>query len=143
MECSPKHEATPEAHKMVLRIKGRVVPGLGEGGFYVEKYAEEFEKALGFKPFPGTLNIEITNSALPLHECKGVEVKPPAPGYGSVVAYEACLNSVKVYIIKPLMTKHSSQVIEVISPIKLREVLGLKNGDVVEIRIFCEKYQAI
>ncbi|QOR94357.1 CTP-dependent riboflavin kinase [Thermosphaera chiliense] len=143
MECSPDHKYTSHPGTRVLRIEGRVVQGLGEGGFYVEKYVEEFEKTLGFKPFPGTLNIEVLNGDPALHECRGVEVKPPSPGYGPVIAYPACLNSEKVFVIKPLMTKHSSRVIEAISPFNLRKVLGLKNGDIVEVTIFCGEDQAI
>jgi riboflavin kinase len=139
MECSSKDETAFQPGIRVLRIRGRVSQGLGEGGFYVEKYAEEFGRTLGFKPFPGTLNIEILNGVLSLHECKGIEIKPPSPSYGLVLAYPACLNGEKVFIIKPLLTRHSSQIIEIISSFKLREVLGLKNGDVVEVRVFCRE----
>ena len=39
-------------------IKGKIQSGIGEGGYYVSKYQEQFQKQLGFKAFPGTLNVK-------------------------------------------------------------------------------------
>lgn len=38
---------------------GEVVSGLGEGAYYVRQYEPLIEEYLGFKPFPGTLNVKI------------------------------------------------------------------------------------
>ncbi|MEA2071078.1 MAG: DUF120 domain-containing protein, partial [Asgard group archaeon] len=42
---------------------GEVESGLGEGAWYIsqEEYTEQFQEILGFKPFPGTLNLRIYN----------------------------------------------------------------------------------
>jgi len=42
-------------------FKGKVTSGLGEGKYYTEqkKYTKQFQEQLGFKPYPGTLNVEI------------------------------------------------------------------------------------
>lgn len=41
-------------------IVGEVVSGLGEGAYYVRQYEPPLiEEYLGFKPFPGTLNVKI------------------------------------------------------------------------------------
>lgn len=125
-------------YSKVIKVRGRVTRGLGEGGFYVAKYMGEFEKALGFKPFQGTLNIELVNPVEDLSECRGVFIRPPTPDYAPVLAYKALVNNeVEVFIVKPFKTRHGSRIIEIISKHKLRDVLGLKDGDIIEVSILC------
>ncbi|MBN2066553.1 MAG: DUF120 domain-containing protein, partial [Candidatus Thermoplasmatota archaeon] len=44
-----------------IQFKGHLVSGMGEGRYYTEQqgYVEQFQNKLGFKPHPGTLNVEI------------------------------------------------------------------------------------
>lgn len=119
-----------------LRARGRVVRGLGEGGHYVIIYSSSFRRALGYAPFPGTLNISLP-APLDLSMCRGVLVEPPADGYREVYAYSARIKGISVHVIRPLANKHSNNVLEVISPFNIREKLGLRDGDDVEIEIEC------
>jgi len=45
-----------------VELQGFVFTGLGEGAYYLQipYYARKFEEKLGFKPYPGTLNIRLT-----------------------------------------------------------------------------------
>ena len=48
-------------HEIPSQIKGQLAKGLGEGGYYIslEGYMRQFEVALGWRPFSGTLNIRL------------------------------------------------------------------------------------
>jgi riboflavin kinase len=47
--------------KEVMSFVGKVFQGLGEGAYYIglEGYKTQFAKALGFDPYPGTLNLKL------------------------------------------------------------------------------------
>jgi len=120
----------------LLKYIGRVVSGLGEGAKYVVLYRDQFRKFLGIDPYPGTLNIELIGDKpvnLPLE--KAVVIPPPRMGYGEVYAFRALLMGLEVYVVKPAITRHSSHVVEVVSPYFLRSRLGLRDGSIVELYI--------
>ena len=50
----------------IIELAGNVFSGFGEGGYYVsrEGYRDQFERKLGFKPYPGTLNLQLTSSEI-------------------------------------------------------------------------------
>ncbi|MEM0004438.1 MAG: DUF120 domain-containing protein [Desulfurococcaceae archaeon] len=121
---------------MTLNIRGVIVSGTREASRYVEEYGLEFEKLLGVKPYPGTLNIKLDKC---LEEIIGgfkpLIIPPPKPGLGVVYAYRGFLRGIRVLVVKPALTRHDCRVLEVVSGVKLREVLGLSDGDVVEIEL--------
>ena len=43
------------------RIRGRVVSGLGNFGFWIERLNSFYERKTGMRLYPGTLNIELPN----------------------------------------------------------------------------------
>lgn len=47
----------------VITLEGRVVSGMGEGAYYMslEGYRKQFREKLGYEPFPGTLNIKLSD----------------------------------------------------------------------------------
>jgi len=117
-----------------IRLRGRVVSGLGEGAKYVLLYREAFIRYLGINPYPGTLNIDVGHDASEaLAKAKSIAIPPPSPGYGEVHAYRAFFNGLQVYVIKPVITRHSRNIIEVVSSLNLRRKLGLRDGSLVEV----------
>ncbi len=38
-------------------LEGEVITGIGEGAYYIKEYENRIKETLGFKPFPGTLNV--------------------------------------------------------------------------------------
>ncbi len=120
-------------------VRGRVFSGVGEGGFYVSIYSKQFRRSLGFTPYPGTLNVRLDHP-LDLSPCKSIRVEPPEiPGarLGGVLALPARLNGVDVYIVRPEITVYKGDVVEFIAPKYLRGLLGLRDGDEVEIEVEC------
>ena len=51
-------------------LSGTVVSGIGEGKYYMslEPYKEQFRTHLGFEPYPGTLNIRLPSSSIPVRK---------------------------------------------------------------------------
>jgi len=134
-----------QAYKSFV-IKGYVFTGLGEGRYYttIPHYERQFVKKLGFKPYPGTLNLrledmsELEKSKM-LKAMPGIKIEGFTNGrrtYGSATCYRAIINGkVEGAVIKCERTHYSDDVIEIISPVCLRKRLGLKDGDEVEIKI--------
>lgn len=130
-----------------LVFKGVVVSGLGEGRYYTVQngYVDQFQKRLGFRPFPGTLNVEIKyvekNKLRILKNYNAIfidEFRTDDRTFGGVKCYYAEINGAEGAIVLPLRS-HYSNVLEFISGFNLRERLGLKDGDEVKIVIFVDE----
>ena len=133
------------SNKVVFR--GKVVSGMGEGKYYTEQkgYVDQFNKKLGFIPYPGTLNVEIEyierNKLRLLRSYGGIaieEFETKNRTFGSVLCFNAKVNNREGAIVLPKRS-HYSNVLEFISPHYLREQLNLKDSDEVEIIIYLEK----
>jgi riboflavin kinase len=110
-------------------------------------YAKEFRKALGFTPYPGTLNLLIKDSALVdkykrcIKKAHPIVIEPPRiPGakLGKVFVYPATLSGLEVFVVRPAITVYKFNVIEVIAEKRLRDLLGLEDGDEVVVEVCCE-----
>ncbi|WP_143701321.1 DUF120 domain-containing protein [Vulcanisaeta thermophila] len=130
--------------KLTIRLVGRVTSGLGEGSFYMslEGYVKQFIEKLGFKPYPGTLNValkpEYIKYRLYLDLLPGIYIQGFSNGsrtYGGVKCFRATINGLPGAVLVIERTHHSPNIIEVISQYKLRDALNLKDGDEVEILV--------
>ena len=127
-------------HGLVLR--GHVVSGLGEGRYYLsqQEYAEQIERLLGFRPYPGTLNIKLRPGSPRLPPGTGRLIngfEKEGRAFGDVYCFPASIDNMECAVIIPRRTHHSD-VVEVIAEKRLRDLLGLKDGDALEIEVFLE-----
>lgn len=126
-----------------MRIRGKVVAGLGEGRYYLgrEGYRKAFNSLLGFDPYPGTLNIEVE----PIDREKIGEVKDldglmihafSAEGrtFGAVKCFRADIGGLEAAAIFPVRSHHTN-VLELVAPRNLREALSLRDGAEVAVTI--------
>jgi riboflavin kinase len=148
-----------------ILFKGKIVSGMGEGSYYMSKkgYREQFSEKLGYEPFPGTLNVkleeqiykdlkrEITNyPSIYIHGFKDINRT-----FGWVKCYPAILipkndennktlksnkkNIENMEIDSSILllerTHHDNSLIEVISPVCIKDTANLKNGDTVTIEL--------
>ncbi|MEB3757312.1 MAG: CTP-dependent riboflavin kinase, partial [Desulfurococcales archaeon] len=98
--------------KTEVTVRGRVFSGLGEGEFYVNLYARNFRRALGFTPYPGTLNVRVAPEHVEtlnkrLKEATPIIVSPPpiqGLKLGKVYLFKAFLFDITVYIVRPEYT---------------------------------------
>ncbi len=126
-------------------IEGEVMSGVGEGKYYVslEGYKRQFIEKLGFEPFPGTLNLRIPKEQMYfrrlLDEEEGILIKgfrTEDRTFGDVKAFKCKIDGIEGAAIIPQRTHYSSDVLEIIAPVCLREKLNLEDGDKVVVEVF-------
>ena len=122
-----------------MKINGEVTTGLGKAAYFLsqEFYTKKFNENLGFIPYPGTLNIVVSDDYLDkISEIKNScqNLIKPDEGFGAVKYIEAKLNDeVNGAIVFPAKTTHEENYLEFISENRLRDQLGLKDGDIVSL----------
>ena len=122
-----------------MKIDGEVITGLGKAAYFLsqEFYTREFKKNLGFVPFPGTLNVVVSEDYLDeISEIKNncQNLIKPDEGFGAVKYIEAKLNDkVNGAIVFPAKTAHEENYLEFIAEKKLRDELNLRDGDLVSL----------
>jgi len=104
----------------------------------MKEYQEKIKDKTGFKPFPGTLNLKADKEQVKKLEKKtkkkrinSFQVKDKK--YSGLTLYPVKINGLKAYYIDIDITDYGKDVIELIAPEKLREKLGLEDGDQVEV----------
>ncbi len=126
-----------------LLLRGLVVSGLGEGRYYLSKpgYVSQFRGRLGYTPFPGTLNVRLRREDIPRvdefrltrgERIEGFEAE--GRSFGGAQCYPARVRTVPCHLVIPDRT-HYTDVLEFIAPVSLRDTLGLKDQDEVEIHL--------
>ncbi|MEM0129253.1 MAG: DUF120 domain-containing protein [Thermoplasmata archaeon] len=126
-----------------LHLAGTVVSGLGEGRYYLSQpgYAEQFPSRLGYRPYPGTLNVRLEGERLRLAQAvrhwAGIRIEGfQANGrtFGGATCIRAEVGGTPGHLIRPDRTHHSD-VLEFVAPVCLREALGLRDGSTVDLRL--------
>ena len=121
---------------MASIFKGRIISGVKEGAYFISMYAGKLEQAVGFRPFPGTLNIELNTT--PRYPTRSHFVPSFTRGgkeFGSVFCYPVIMLDHECIAIVPDRSRLPKNVIEIISPLCLRRKFNLKDGDYVEIEL--------
>jgi riboflavin kinase len=132
-----------------IELDGFVTSGMGEGRHYISLpgYMEQFIDKLGYEPFAGTLNVELTAESVRARA--GVAALEPIQiegwedderTYGPAYCYSAAVTSgdsiyEPAHVIAPERTHHDEDQLEVIAPDKLRDELGLDDGDEVTVDV--------
>ncbi|HIE33719.1 MAG TPA: DUF120 domain-containing protein [Candidatus Altiarchaeales archaeon] len=121
-------------------IEGRVTRGIGEGAYYVREYMQKFMDKLGIIPFPGTLNIKVSNIPDIERYCTGkIEgFEKEGRSFGNIKFVPVMLRvnekTEDCFLIIPERT-HYKDGIEIISEFNLRDKFGLRDGDSVSVEI--------
>lgn len=130
----------------VITFEGHVVSGMGEGAYYMslEGYRKQFREKLGYEPFPGTLNIKLSDP-ISMHSRRDLITHPSIfiegfsdklRTYGWVRCYPAEINDGLVENAALLIlerTHYDDSTIEIIAPISIKEYANIKNGDRISI----------
>ena len=126
-------------HHKEKAISGKLQSGLGEGAFYVNKkpYQEQFMKKLGYRAYPGTLNLHVgVQEHVKLADREPILIdgfSTKERTYGGLKCYRAKIQDQQVAISVPDRTIHGEEILEVIAPVFLREKLQLQDGNVVKV----------
>lgn len=108
-------------------MHGRLVSGEGAGATFVEAAQDALAGMVGFRPFPGTVNLEgvADVDALPHRtinddfgdpHCEGVRLRPCAIG------------GVRSSVIRPLVPGYPPDKLELLAPVRIRGLFGFDDG---------------
>jgi riboflavin kinase, archaea type len=118
-------------------LRGRVVTGVGNFAFWIEKLQEHYREKTGMRLFPGTLNIQLDE---PFELPRG-RARLEAGEYGGTVSVSIvpCKVFGRAAVIlrtdKADGEPESRKIIEVACEVKLRERHQLRDGDLVEVEV--------
>ncbi len=128
---------------MEITVQGTISSGFGEAKYFTQLdwVVEEFSNKLGFLPYPGTLNVDITEN-----EWKGlvrwfgrncgVTIAPMDKACCSAVCFRAQINdSIGGAVIMPEITRHPAGKLETVAPVNIKDTLKLADGDVVTLTL--------
>ncbi|WP_302081804.1 CTP-dependent riboflavin kinase [Salinibaculum rarum] len=131
-----------------VSLTGDVTSGMGEGRHYItlSGYMEQFRDLLGYEPFAGTFNIDLTEESIRRRAHLGAIDPVVIEGweddertYGPAYCYPATVVADERYepahVIAPERTHHGDDHLEVIAPDRLRDTLGLDDGDEVTVDV--------
>ena len=124
-------------------IVGKIVAGVKQGTFFtqLEWFQEQCGDKLGFKPYPGTLNLEISGEYLPIIESldrkEGIELISPDPKFCNAKAFSVSLGEISGAIIIPdeKVRIHAKNIIEIVAPLKIKSSLQVGDGDLISVAI--------
>lgn len=125
----------------ILSIKGKVTHGRGEGGKFIELpwVKKQITEKLGFIPFVGTLNIELTKKSLKvknlLEKAEVTEILPLEGFYRGKCFKAYFMDNLKCAIIIPEVRNYPKDVLEIVAPVSLKEHFKLRDGDIVKVKV--------
>jgi len=124
-------------------IRGRVASGKGEATTLASLDwvgCQALEK-LGFQPYPGTLNLELSQEDRMLlrdglSRAQAITLEPPIEGFARGICYKIMImHRLEGAIVFPQVPGRRDDVVEIIAPYPLRDVLHVKDGDEVVLEI--------
>ena len=133
---------------LVVELRGTVTSGMGEGRHYItlSGYMEQFREKLGYEPYPGTLNVDLTEESIRsrarLDAIEPITIEgweSEDRTYGPAYCYPAAIETdgtryEDLHVITPERTHHGDDHLELIAPDELREALDLT--DETEVTVF-------
>jgi riboflavin kinase len=132
-----------EGGEEVLVFEGAVFSGMSQGSYYVSQpfYREQLREKLGFDPFLGTLNLRLREGYLEqrraLDGWSSIQIegfRSEDRAFGGGRCYPLLVNDeVEGALVVADRTAYDLSVVEVVSPVNLRERFGLVDGDAVRL----------
>jgi len=122
------------------KISGRVKTGKKQAQKFLslEPYQEKIEDKTGFRPFPGTLNLQVRpeerekfTEEMEADRIEGFNYE--GKDYGGLELYKVELSGFEAALLDIDRADHGDEIVEVIASEKLRAELGLEDGDEVKI----------
>jgi riboflavin kinase len=118
-------------------LRGKVVSGVGNFGYWIEKLREHYYRKTDLWLFAGTLNVELGEP----YDLPKARTRLEAEEYGGTVSVNivACeILGHKAFILrtdKADTEVEGRRIIEVACEVKLRDKYGLRDGDAVEVTV--------
>ena len=124
---------------MTRGMTATILSGLGEGGRFVALpwFRDAVRRAIGFDPYPGTLNVKLTAGESwtrwrDLRGSTGVRIDAPdVAGCGGVLVPVRIDGAVAAAVIVPDVTRHPDDLLEIIAGVHLKSRLQRGDGDTI------------
>lgn len=121
-------------------MEGVVFSGEGKASEFIQidEYSSFIQKEAGFKPFPGTLNLEVDPEKLTrlkqkLDSSRMESFERDRETFGGMDLYPVEIEGLRACIIEPDYSRYDDNVVEICSEKNLRSALELEDGDRAEI----------
>jgi HAD superfamily hydrolase (TIGR01549 family) len=139
MISTRKNGLSIELMKQKQTFTGKIISGAGKAAFFtrLDWVIEQCTAKLGFAPFPGTLNIEILPESIiraeTLQTGEIIDLCSPDPANCASQVVPVLLEGIPAAVIIPeeKVRIHGRDIIEILAPVNLREVLQKEDGDLV------------
>ncbi|CAB1062940.1 hypothetical protein D1BOALGB6SA_7722 [Olavius sp. associated proteobacterium Delta 1] len=120
-----------------LTVTGKIVSGEKKGAFFTQLdwVQNQCQEKLGFKPFPGTLNLEVEEAKIPhieaLFKRSSIELVPPDSNFCDGHVYPVSIMGIAGAIVAPAedVRVHGKNIIELIAPTRLKDAMDVDDGD--------------
>lgn len=111
--------------------------GAGEEYLSKEPYQQRFKEILGYRPFPGTLNLRVDEEDVEkirkLDSERLESFEHEETEYSGMDIYRCEIQGIEAAYLDLDITDYEDDVIEIVAPVGLRDMLGLEDGDEVEV----------
>ncbi|HEY1986778.1 MAG TPA: DUF120 domain-containing protein [Terracidiphilus sp.] len=120
-------------------LEGKVVSGMGNFSYWIEKLLPYYTQKTGVRLFPGTLNVQLPDAwSLPARviRLEGHEYD----SHVSVNIVPCTINDLPAFILRTDANErerghHPKTIIEIAASLKLRDHFHLRDGDTVRIEV--------
>lgn len=123
-------------------MKGTIVKGAGRATYFtgLSWVQKQCTDKLGFKPYPGTLNVELSPDDARLLEnppAPIVELTSPDPAFCNARALPVSVGPLSGALILPAedVKIHAPNIVEIICPVHIKDSLGVEDGAAVTITL--------
>jgi riboflavin kinase len=127
----------------IVTLQGKVITGQGGGTKFLNLpwVQKQIIEKLGFKPFPGTLNLRLTRESVQTKKGFVTTEKAimivPVKGFCCGLCYKArIMDKIDGAIIMPQVPSYPEDLLEIIAPVPLRKTLKLREGDEVRLTVY-------
>jgi riboflavin kinase len=127
----------------IVTLQGKIIAGQGGGTKFLSLpwVQKQIIEKLGFKPFPGTLNLRLTKESIKIKkelvETGKAIIIVPVKGFCCGLCYKArIMDKINGAFIIPQVPSYSEALLEVIAPVSLRKTLKLREGDEVRLTVY-------
>ena len=120
-------------------MRGVVTTGRGDFGQWIEKLQDHYERKTGMRLFPGTLNLRLGEP----FSLSGDVIRLEKEEYGGRVSVNMIPCRIlgrSAFILRTDQNEngsghHPKTILEIATDVKLRDIFGLVDGDMVEVEI--------
>jgi CTP-dependent riboflavin kinase len=119
------------------KLTGKIVSGVKQAARFtnLDWVQKQCMEKLGFKPYPGTLNLEIAGKDLKIVEAlqreNAIAFISPDPQFCNAMVFPISIGGISGAIVLPeeKVRLHGKNIVEVISHLRLKEALHVADGD--------------